>query len=417
MEIKKVSIVDIKPAPYNPRILLKPGDEEYESLKKSIETFGFCAPLVWNEKSGNLVSGHQRLNVLIDLGAKEVEVSVVNLSHEKECALNLAMNRIGSRWDDEKLDVLIKELNEYSDLDLGVTGFTVPELSEILDRLTSPVEDEFDAEIALNSIKEAVTRRGDIICLGDHRIMCGDSSNPEDMNRLMNGEKAAMVNTDYPYNVSYMQKNNRPSTDTRPKKSRKWDAIYSDNMPQDEYEAWMRKVLVNIKDHLKPGSPVYIWQGHRQIPPLYQAMLDLGFHVSSIICWVKESQTISYADYSFQNEHSIYGWLGGAPHYWAGSPGESNVWQVKRDPTKQYQHATQKPIILAQKAIQNSSKMGDIVIDTFLGAGFSLLAAQNLKRRCYGMELCEAYCDVCVRRYAAHVGPNMVSEDIQKKYL
>jgi DNA modification methylase len=417
MEIIKIGVDEIKPAPYNPREEQKPGDPVYEKVKQSIETFDLVEPLVWNRRSCNLVGGHLRLKVLIEKGVKEVDVSVVDLSPVKEKMLNIALNKIQNRFDDEKLSMVITEIEQCPEFDISQTGFDMPELSEILDRLVTPKEDEFDSEAAVSLMQESVTKRGDLICLGEHRVLCGDSSNPDDVKRLMGDEKAAMLNTDYPYNVSYMQKDNRPSADTRPKKSRKWDAIYSDNMPQDEYEAWMRKVLVNITDHLKPGGPIYIWQGHRQIPPLYQALLDLGFHISSIICWMKESPTISYADYSFQNEHALYGWLEGAPHYWAGKPGEGNVWQVKRDPTKTYQHPTTKPIVLAHKAIQNSSKIGDIVIDTFLGAGFSILGAESLKRRCYGLEIDPRYCDVIVKRYIAYVGADKVSEDIRKKYL
>ncbi len=228
--------------------------------------------------------------------------------------------------------------------------------------------------------------------------------------------KAGLLNIDVPYNVNYAG-GDKPNSNTRPKKARKWRQIYSDNMPQAEYEIWMRKVLTIAKEHLKLGSAIYIWQGHRQFPPMYQILLELDFHVSCVICWLKESAAITYADYCFKTEQCLYGWLNGAAHYWAGKPGENNVWEVKRDSTKAYVHPTQKPIALAQRAICNSSKRDDIVLDLFLGSGSTLIAAELFKRTCYGMEIDPCYCDVIVRRYIACVGKNKVSKELKAKYL
>jgi DNA modification methylase len=126
---------------------------------------------------------------------------------------------------------------------------------------------------------------------------------------------------------------------------------------------------------------------------------------------------LTYADYCYRTEQCLYGWLKGATHYWAGKPGESNVWEVKRDPTKFYKHPTQKPVQLAQRALQNSSKIGDIVLDTFLGSGSVLIGAESLGRRCYGLELSEVYCDVVVHRYIDYVGKDKVSQELVQKYL
>ncbi len=419
MKLEKVSVSRINPAEYNPRVDLKPGDAEYEKLKKSITTWGYIVYLVWNSRTGNLVSGHQRLKVLKELGYEEIDCVVVDLSLEQEKALNLTLNKLGEdSWDNEKLASLLSELTEIPEFDVGLTGFETQDISQVLDRYGEQKDaDDYDFDSSLENIVEPVTKRGDFIQLGNHRILCGDSADPNDLKILMNGEKVDILDCDFPYNVSYMQKNNRPSISTRPKKSRRWDAIYADSMPQDEYELWMRKVMVNIKSYLKPGGPVYIWQGHRQIPPLYQILLDLGFHVSSIICWLKESVAISYGDYSFRSEHALYGFLEGAPHYWAGKPGESNVWEVHRDPTKGYLHPTQKPVQLAQRALQNSSKINDMVLDTFLGSGSVLIAAESLGRRCFGLEIDPRYVDAIVRRYIAFVGEDKVNEQIKQKYL
>ncbi len=417
MLIQKIPITQICPAKYNPRQDLKPGDPEYDKLKKSIKKFGYVVYLVWNKRTGNLISGHQRLKILIELGFTEVEVIVVDLSLADEKALNLALNKISGEWEQDKLAQMLEELKTIPDFDIELTGFDLPEISEIIDQFHEPPDDDnFNFQEAIDSIKESITNPGDLIELGPHRVLCGDSSDPNSLQKLMGLEKANLLHCDYPYNVNYGG-GERPNPHTRPKKSKRWERIYSDNMPQKEYEDWMRRILVNIKQFLVPGSAVYIWQGHRQFPPLYQILLELDFHISCIICWMKESAALSYADYSFQTEQALYGFLRGAPHYWAGKPGATNLWQVKRDPTKTYGHPTQKPVALPAKAITNSSKRGDIVLDTFLGSGSTLIAAESLQRRCYGIEIDPKYCDGIVRRYIALVGKNKVSQQILEKYI
>lgn len=417
MEIRKIDVRQINPAPYNPRKDLKPGDPEYQKLKNSIVTFGYVEPIVWNKQTGNLVGGHQRFKVLIEEGTKEIEVSVVDLSLEKEKALNLALNKITGSWDNNKLAVLLDELSKMPDFDIGLTGFDSSEISQIFDRYGEQKDaDDFDFNAMLNSIEEPITKKDDLITMGQHRLLCGDSANANDLKILMNDNKASLLNTDFPYNVNYMG-GDRPNHNCRPKKSRRWDKIYSDDLPQEEYESWMNKCLVNMKQYLNPGAAFYIWQGLRQIPPLCQSLINLDFHVSCIICWLKESAAITYADYCYRTEQCLYGWLKGSPHYWAGKPGESNVWEIKRDPTSRYEHPTQKPVALAQRAIQNSSQRGDIVLDMFLGSGSTLIAAEILGRRCFGLEIDPKYCDAIVRRYINYVGENRISQEIRDKYL
>ncbi|MFA5146804.1 MAG: DNA methyltransferase [Candidatus Omnitrophota bacterium] len=417
MIIRKVPVSEINPATYNPRVDLKPSDPEYQKLKKSIDTFGYIDPIVWNEKTGNLVGGHQRLKILIAYGLKEIEASIVSLGLEKEKLLNLALNKASGLWDEDKLAALLDELMKMPDLDISISGFDLPEISHYIDQARDLADDDdLDYQKEAEAIITPETKEGELIILGPHRILCGDSANPEDLARLMNGEKADMVDTDYPYNVNYGG-GDKPDPNTRPKDSRKWPQIYADNMPQAEYEIWMKKVLTNIKHCVRPGAAFYIWQGLRQIPPLCQSLIDLNFHVSCIICWLKESPAITYADYCYRTEQCLYGWLEGAPHYWAGKPAESNVWEVHRDSTKAYSHPTQKPVQLGQHAIRNSSKINDIVLDVFLGGGGILLAAESLGRRCYGCDRDARYIDVCVKRYGNLVNIDKLSPEIRERYF
>ncbi len=282
MNIQVISLSDYKPAAYNPRIDLRPGDAEYEKIKGSIEEFGFLEPLVVNQRTKRIISGHQRVKILQEQGVCEVEAVIVDFDETKEKAANLALNKVSGHWDNEKLAALLDELSRVPDFNIGITGFDPPEISHLLDRYRKEPDDEnFDFDREVESIVEPVTKRGDLIILGPHRILCGDSANPNDLERLMNGEKADMVDTDYPYNVNYGG-GNKPNPNTRPKKSRRWPQIYSDNMPQAEYETWMKKVLVNIKQCIKPGAPFYIWQGLRQIPPLCQSLIDLDLRKAGV---------------------------------------------------------------------------------------------------------------------------------------
>lgn len=416
MKIQKVEVAKINPAPYNPRVDLKPGDPDYEKLRASIRTFGYIEPLVWNERTGTLVGGHQRLKVLIEEGVSEVEVSVVDLPLEKEKALNLALNKIRGDWDKDKLAEILEELSGTPEIEL--TGYDAPEISEIFDRLEKAKEDEFDAEDELNKIDNAITKKGDLIILGNHRLLCGDSSKSEDIARLIGDGKVNLIFTDPPYNVNYYGGNRPTPEKVRPKSCRNWERIYNDNLTQGGYETWLKGILTNVTPYIEEGAPIYIWNGSKQFGPMYTMLMELGFHVSCVITWAKESFSIGYPDYQMQTEFCLYGWKeDNGAHKWYGPNNETTLWQEKRESTSKYKHPTQKPVALAHRAIKNSSKRGDIVIDMFLGSGTTLIAAEGLKRVCYGMEMDPNYCDVIVKRYIKLVGEENVSEEIRSKYI
>jgi len=417
MKIQKVKVLEINPAPYNPRIDLAPGDPDYEKLKNSISTFGLVEPLVWNKRTGNLVGGHQRLKILVAQGTAEVEVSVVDLSLEMEKALNIALNKISGDWDEKKLADLLTEIQQIPDFDVGLTGFESKEISELMDELTSPRnEDDFDVEAEANAIQNPITQKGDLIVLGEHRILCGDSSSADDVKALIGSEKVNLVHTDPPYNVNYYG-GNRPVPNVRPKKSRNWDRIYSDNLNQGDYEAWLKKIFVNVDPFLATGAPCYIWNGHKQFGPMYQMLEELGYHIACVITWAKPNFAISYSDYNQQTEFCLYCWKeDNGAHAWYGPTNESTLWEIKRDVVRTYVHPTQKPTALAQRAIKNSSKRGDVVLDLFLGSGSTLIAAEGLSRKCFGLELDPKYCDAIVRRYISYIGKDKVPADLVAKY-
>jgi DNA modification methylase len=416
MDIRKVSVEQLKPSAYNPRKDLKPGDIAWEELRKSILTYGYVDPLVWNERTGNLVGGHQRLKVLASLGYTEVEVSVVDLPLQKEKELNVALNKIQGEWDDLKLAELLNEFLAVPELDFGALGFQQEEISSILDKFTdAKKEDSFDFQAAVDAITEPVTKRGDLIILGSHRILCGSSDSEADVKKLFGEEKAAMVHTDPPYGCSYLAQN-RPDLESRPKKSKKWEKLYKDDLNEEEYEKWIESVLKNMAAYLQDGASAYVWNGHAKFYFMHHMMKKLGFHISTVITWAKPNFAISYGDYNQQTEFCLYGWLKSGSHSWYGPTSESNLWEVAREKTENLIHPTQKSVDLPARAIRNSSQRGDLIMDLFLGSGSTLIAAESVDRRCYGMEIEPKYCDAIVKRYIAYVGPENVSSELVERY-
>ena len=236
VRVKTISIRRLKPAPYNPRIDLRPGDPEYEKLRRSLDTFGCVEPLVWNERTGHVVGGHQRLKVMQAEGIKQVKVSVVDLSLTDEKALNVALNKIEGGWDDDKLAALLQELTELPDFDATLTGFDADETSQLLDGLLETGDDdEFDLADDLDRHRQypAITKKGDLIRVGDHRLLCGDSASAADLDTLLDGESVNLLFTDPPYNVNYYGGNRPTPKSARPKPSRNWERIYMDNLSHD----------------------------------------------------------------------------------------------------------------------------------------------------------------------------------------
>ena len=411
MEIRRMPISQLHPAGYNPR---KESKLLHDKLKASLTEFGYVEPIAWNARTGRVVGGHKRLEVLRELGYEEVDVVVVDLPEEKEKALNVALNRLIGEWDEEKLAGLLDELSHVPELDVTLTGFDLPEISELLDRCQELREDDFDAEAA--AIETPITQSGDLIQLGPHRLLCGDSAKPEDLKRLMGAERAHLLFTDPPYNVAYYG-GNRPHAKARPKPSKQWERIYADNMSQAEYESWLAGILTSAAEFLTPGACCYAWNGHKQFHVMYQTLSGLGFHISSVITWAKPNFAIGYGDYNQQTEFCLYGWKEDAPHRWYGPTNETTLWESRRDPANQLCHPTQKPLALAQRAIRNSTLRDAVVLDLFAGSGSTLISAESVGRRCYCAEIDPKYCDAIVRRYVALVGKEKVSEDIRARYL
>ncbi|BAH42921.1 conserved hypothetical protein [Brevibacillus brevis NBRC 100599] len=413
MDIRKIPISKINPAPYNPRIDLQPGDPEYEKLKRSIQEFGYVQLLVWNKRTGNLVGSHQGFKILVnELGSTEVNVSVVDLDDIREKALNIALNKISGAWDEVTLAQVLAELQE-SDLDVELTGFDLEEAIDLINEyvtieIDEPVkEDDFDVEKALNDIIEPETKPGDIWRLGRHILMCGDATSEQDVKRLMDGQRAALVVTDPPYNVAFKSDSAELASDGR-------ESIMNDDMPMEQFEDFLQAVFANYASIMDPKAAIYVF-----LPSSYQREFENKMNEAGIVSrtqciWVKNAFSLSFAQYKFKHEPVFYAHLKGQAPAWYGDYKQTTVWksglpsfieepetvwEVSRGDVSKYVHPTQKPLELLAIPIGNSSKKDDVVADFFGGSGSTLMTCEQMGRICRTMELDPKFCDVIKRRY------------------
>lgn len=388
MQIQKLPLEKLNPAKYNPRKDLKPGDPEYEKLKKSMETFGYVEPIVWNKRSGHVVSGHQRLKILQNQGETEIECVVVDLDETEEKALNVALNKISGEWDLPKLADLISELDSEL-FDISLTGFDVAEIEDLFSKVHDKEveEDKFDLSAALE--KAAFVEQGDIWTVGRHRLMCGDATNAEDVAKLTDGRKVNLVVTDLPYGVSYVGGTGL--------------TIQNDNLKGEEFYNFILAALKNIADNMAAGASIYVFHADTEGLNFRKAFIDAGFHLSGVCIWRKNTLVLGRSPYNWIHEPILFGWLKGGKHKWYAGRSETTVWDYDK-PKRNENHPTEKPLGLLAYPIKNSSQVNGIVLDTFLGSGSTMLACEQTDRICYGMDLDATYASVALRRFVEFIG-------------
>ncbi len=425
MNIEKISVGELKAASYNPRKDLKPGDAEYEKLKRSIQEFGYVEPVIWNKRTGTVVGGHQRLKVMKDLGYEEVDCVVVDLDEQKEKALNIALNKISGEWDEGLLASLLKDLDNNG-YDITFTGFDLAEAQELFGSgsFENVHEDEFDAESAAAEIVEPKTRRGDLWLIGKHRLLCGDCTLDNDVAKLMDGREADVMVTDPPYNVDY----GSAIIGKNKSKTRMESSIANDNMSDDDFHQFLLAFYKAAFGVMKKGAPLYVFHSTKETVNFTRAMEEAGFKYAQTLVWLKNHFTLGRQDYQWIHEPILYGWKEGAGHYFIGDRNLPTVFEEFKEnpnklnkaelvelltkildipttvikdnkPSRSEDHPTMKPITLCAKLIYNSSHEGDTVFEPFGGSGSTLIAAEQLNRRCCAIELEPKYCDVIVRRY------------------
>jgi DNA modification methylase len=387
MLIDKKNAAELLPADYNPRKDLRPGDPEYDKLKRSIEQFGYVEPVIWNKVTGRVVGGHQRLKVLIDMGITEVECVVVELPEDKEKALNIALNKISGEWDKDKLALLIADL-QGADFDVSLTGFDHAELDDLFkDSIKGGIhDDDFDVDAELK--EPPITKLGDLWTLGRHRLVCGDSTKAETFDLLMAGTKANLVITDPPYNVNYEGSAGK---------------IKNDNMANDAFYNFLLAAFQNTESVMADDASIYVFHADTEGLNFRMAFSDAGFYLSGCCIWKKQSLVLGRSPYQWQHEPVLYGWKKNGKHQWYSGRKETTIWEFDK-PKKNGDHPTMKPIPLIAYPIMNSSMSNTLVLDPFGGSGSTLIACEQSDRSCYTIEIDEKFCDVIVKRYIEQVG-------------
>lgn len=387
MVIEKKNVAELLPAEYNPRKDLKPGDAEYEKLKRSIEQFGYVEPVIWNKTTGKVVGGHQRLKVLKDCGITEVECVVVEMDEDKEKALNIALNKISGEWDKDKLALLITDL-QGADFDVSLTGFEPAEIDSLFkDTLQDKIkEDNFDVAAELE--KPTFSKLGDRWTLGRHTLVCGDSTRAETYEFLMDNRKANLVITDPPYNVNYEGSAGK---------------IKNDNMDNEKFYNFLLDAFTNMEKVMADDSSIYVFHADTEGLNFRKAFSDSGFYLSGTCIWKKQSLVLGRSPYQWQHEPVLFGWKKKGKHQWYTGRKESTIWEFDK-PKKNGEHPTMKPIPLLAYPIMNSSMSNTLVLDPFGGSGSTLIACEQTDRICCTIELDEKFCDVIVKRYIEQVG-------------
>ena len=375
-------------------------EAQIAQIAASIAEFGFTAPILAGS-DGVMVAGHGRLAAARKLGLSTVPVVVLeHLTPTQRRALVIANNKIAENagWDEELLRLELAELQE-ADFDLALTGFDADELLEIMAGEETTTEGHTDEDAAPEVPVTPVSKPGDVWICGQHRLLCGDSTDAISYTLLMAGEKASMVFTDPPYGVNYansakdkLRGTNRP--------------ILNDNLGED-FEPFLKAALTPMLAHCQ--GAIYIAMSSSELDTLQAAFRAAGGKWSTFIIWAKNTFTLGRSDYQRQYEPILYGWPEGATRHWCGDRDQGDVWHFNK-PRVNDLHPTMKPVELVERAIRNSSRPGDVVLDPFGGSGTTLIAAEKSGRQARLIELDPKYCDVIVRRWQEYAGAQAVRE-------
>lgn len=374
-------------------------DAVVDQMVAAIKEFGFRIPIMATS-DGTIVDGHLRLKAAQRLGMTELPVTLADDMTEAQIkAFRLLANRsvAWAEWDNELLSLELKDLQDFG-YDLGLTGFDADELKSIME--DSQQEGLTDEDAVPEAPAEPVTRPGDIYVLGNHRLLCGDSTVLADVEKVLDGALADMVFTDPPYNVNY-------ANTAKDKMRGKNRAILNDDLGEG-FEQFLYDACVNILTVCK--GAVYVCMSSSELHTLQKAFIAAGGKWSTFVIWAKNTFTLGRADYQRQYEPILYGWKQGADHFWCGARDQGDIWFVKK-PQKNELHPTMKPVELVERAISNSSKSRDIVLDSFGGSGTTLIACEKLGRQARLIELDPKYCDVIVKRWEEFTGKAAVRNE------
>lgn len=356
-------------------------DAQVAQIAASIKEFGFLSPIIISGDD-TIICGHGRFYAALKLGLKKVPcIREEYLTEAQRKAYVIADNKLSlnAGWDEELLAVELSDLQDEA-FDLSLTGFSDEELADLL-RTDDAVDDDFDVDDELE--KPVFSKSGDLWILGRHRLLVGDSTKDEDMDILMNGEKANLVVTDPPYNVDYEGSAGK---------------IKNDHMENDRFHDFLLDAFRNMHRVMADDASIYVFHADTEGLNFRSAFREAGFYLSGCCIWKKPSLVLGRSPYQWQHEPVLYGWKEKGKHRWFTGRKETTIWEFDKS-KRNAEHPTMKPIPLLCYPIQNSSMTGTIVLDPFGGSGSTLIACEETERRCFTMELDEKFADVIVNRY------------------
>ena len=394
LNIEYVDINSIRP--YEKNAKLHP-QEQIDQIKKSIEQFGMDDPIgVWKDE---IVEGHGRLIACKELGMTEVPIiRLDHLTDEERKAYTLAHNKLTMNSDFD-IDILNDELLAFETIDMTDFGFDMDILNE---------EQEVVEDIVPEVPEEPKSKKGEIYLLGNHRLMCGDSTKEEDVNKLVGNQKMDLLITDPPYNVEIVGGNHSESPAERKKKGNL--TIANDKMANDDFHKFLVSAFTNAYNVLKDGASFYCWYASREVVNFHSSIEESGFTVKQELIWNKSSLVMGRQDYQWKHEPCLYGWKETDSHFWYGDRKQTTVIDWER-PTKADLHPTMKPVGLFDYQIKNSSKQGDYILDLFGGSGTTIMACEQNNRVAYVMEFDPRYVDVIIERWENFTGRKAVKVD------
>jgi len=380
----------------------KHSDEQVAQIAASIKEFGWTNPILVDGTNG-IIAGHGRLLAARKLGMDKVPViELAHLTDTQKKALIIADNKLAlnADWDTELLTI---ELNELiaDDFALDILGFDKDELDVLLN-VIEPNAGLTDEDAVPDAPEEPKTKLGDIYILGNHRLMCGDSTSIDSVEKLVNGQLVDQLVTDPPYNIAYEGG------------SKKREQIKNDEMADEEFRQFLKDVYIAADAVMKPGAVFYIWHADTEGYNFRGAARDMGWKVRQTLIWNKDNSAFGRSDYHWKHEPCLYGWKDGAAHLWASDRKQVTVIECKR-PSKSDLHPTMKPVELMEYQILNNTKGADIVLDLFGGSGSTMIAAEKTGRKSCLMELDPKYCDVIVKRWEDFTGKKAVLSELIKE--
>lgn len=363
--------------------------EQINKLRSSLREFGFINPVIIDKDYG-IIAGHGRVIAAREEGIDKVPcVFVDHLTEAQKKAYIIADNRMAldAGWDEELLRVEIEALQAEA-FDVSLTGFDEKEITDLFKDTQAEVkDDDYDLTAALE--KAAFVKKGEVWIVGRHRLVCGDATNAEDVDKLCEGKRVNLILTDPPYGVSF--------------KSASGLTIQNDSMKNEEFYSFLLAAFKNMVSHLEPGGSAYVFHADTEGLNFRRAFIDAGLHLAGCCIWVKNSLVLGRSDYQWQHEPVLYGFLKNGKHQWYSDRKQTTIWNFDK-PKRNENHPTSKPLDLLSYPLKNSTQENAIVLDTFGGSGSTLMACEQTNRICYTMELDEKYASVILRRYVEDTG-------------